>query len=96
MALQRTTYRPAAVATAFLFGVAAMTTPARQARAESPDVSPDGKGIVGGALLGAEVVTITEGPREGTSSNKRVTMDGCPSTCWLAVWRSSSRPSSSF
>jgi hypothetical protein len=61
MALQRTTYRPAAVATAFLFGVAAMTTPARQARAESPDVSPDGKGVVGGALLGAEVVTITEG-----------------------------------
>jgi hypothetical protein len=61
MALHRTTYRSAALATTVLFAVAATTTPARQARAESPDVSPDGKGIVGGALLGAEVVTITEG-----------------------------------
>ncbi|MGA3120216.1 MAG: hypothetical protein ABSF69_05545 [Polyangiaceae bacterium] len=60
MALHRTTYRPAAIATAALFGVAAMTTPLREARAESPNVSPDGKGVVGGGLLGAEVVTITE------------------------------------
>ena len=36
----------------------AVTAPARSAKAD--EVSPNGKGIVGGALLGAEVVTITE------------------------------------
>ena len=46
---------PVAVATALAVAVSA---PARSARAD--EVSPDGKGIVGGALLGAEVVTITE------------------------------------
>jgi hypothetical protein len=47
-----------AVATAALLGVVAVSAPAREARAD--EVSPDGKGIVGGALLGAEVITITE------------------------------------
>ena len=47
-----------AVALAALLGVVAVSAPAREARAD--EVSPDGKGIVGGALLGAEVVTITE------------------------------------
>jgi len=63
MALYRTlhrTYRPVAAATAAFFGVAALTATPRDARAESPNVSPTGKGIVGGGLLGAEVVTITE------------------------------------
>lgn len=63
MALQRTshrTYRPVAAVTAAIFGVATFTAMARDARAEGPNVSPDGKGIVGGGLLGAEVVTITE------------------------------------
>lgn len=63
MALHRTlhrTYRPVAVATAAVFGAVTITATARDARAEGPNVSPDGKGIVGGGLLGAEVVTITE------------------------------------
>jgi hypothetical protein len=47
-----------AVAVAALLGVIAVSAPAREARAD--EVSPDGKGIVGGALLGAEVITITE------------------------------------
>jgi hypothetical protein len=47
-----------AVAVAALLGVVAVSAPARDARAD--EVSPDGKGIVGGALLGAEVITITE------------------------------------
>lgn len=47
-----------AVAVAALLGVIAVSAPARDARAD--EVSPDGKGIVGGALLGAEVITITE------------------------------------
>jgi hypothetical protein len=47
-----------AVALAALLGVVAVSAPAREARAD--EVSPDGKGIVGGALLGAEVITITE------------------------------------
>jgi hypothetical protein len=62
MPLTRTTTRRAgiapAIAAAALFGVVAVSAPAREARAD--EVSPDGKGIVGGALLGAEVVTITE------------------------------------
>jgi len=45
---------PAAVAAAF--GVAALVGHSPDARAE--EVSPKGKGIVGGAFLGAEVVTI--------------------------------------
>jgi hypothetical protein len=60
MPLSRTPSRrhglaPVAVATAVAVAVFA---PARSARAD--EVSPNGKGIVGGALLGAEVVTITE------------------------------------
>jgi len=47
-----------AVAVAALLGVVAVSAPAREAQAD--EVSPDGKGIVGGALLGAEVITITE------------------------------------
>jgi hypothetical protein len=60
MRLYRSTARPATaalVAVSLLAGTVA-TVPAREARAD--EVSPDGKGIVGGALLGAEVVTITE------------------------------------
>lgn len=37
-----------------------LSTAPRTARAEEPDVSPTGKGIVGGFLLGAEAVTLTE------------------------------------
>ncbi len=61
MPLPRTTSRPAfaptAAALAALVGLT-VAAPAREARAD--EVSPDGKGIVGGALLGAEVVTIVE------------------------------------
>jgi hypothetical protein len=57
MLLTRTTVRPAAAALAVLLG-ATVLAPVREARAD--EVSPDGKGVVGGALLGAEVVTITE------------------------------------
>jgi hypothetical protein len=63
MALYRTlhrAHRPVALATAALLGVTSIATTARDARAESPNVKPDGKGIVGGGLLGAEVVTIVE------------------------------------
>jgi|CZKU01.1.fsa_nt_gi hypothetical protein len=52
------TSRPAFVAAAAILGVTVVTAPARQARAD--EVSPDGKGVVGGALLGGEVVMITE------------------------------------
>jgi len=52
------THRPALFATAALFGAVALAAPVRQARAD--DVSPTGKGIAGGALLGAEVITIGE------------------------------------
>ena len=58
MALSCKTYRPALLATAALFGVTALVAPFRQARAD--EVSPTGKGIVGGGLLGAEAVTIVE------------------------------------
>jgi hypothetical protein len=44
---------------AALAGTAALVGPERAARAD--DVSSTGKGIVGGGLLGAEVVTIVEG-----------------------------------
>jgi hypothetical protein len=52
------TSRPVLVATAAILGITVVTAPCRDARAD--DVSPNGKGVVGGALLGAEVVTITE------------------------------------
>ncbi|MDP9034719.1 MAG: hypothetical protein M3O50_07905 [Myxococcota bacterium] len=58
MALSRSTPRPAVLATAALFGASALLAPLADARADN--VSPTGKGITGGALLGAEVVTITE------------------------------------
>jgi hypothetical protein len=59
MPLTRTTVRPAAAALAVLLGATFVCAPVREARAD--EVSPKGKGIVGGALIGAEVVTITEG-----------------------------------
>ncbi|HEX4446979.1 MAG TPA: hypothetical protein VH044_09590 [Polyangiaceae bacterium] len=43
-----------------MFAVSAVSAPCRVARADEGTVSPDGKGIVGGALLGGEVVTIVE------------------------------------
>lgn len=49
--------RARALAVAALLGATALMA-STEARAD--DVSPTGKGIVGGALLGAEVVTITE------------------------------------
>ncbi len=65
-ALSCKTHRPGLFAAAALFGAIALVGPQGQARAD--EVSPSGKGIVGGALLGAEVVTITEslaGARSG-------------------------------
>jgi hypothetical protein len=50
--------RAGAFAAAALFGATALAAPLREARAD--EVSSSGKGIAGGALLGAEVVTITE------------------------------------
>jgi hypothetical protein len=58
MAMHRSAFRPAALA-AVLCGAAAITATATDARAD--EISPTGKGIVGGALLGGEVVTIVEG-----------------------------------
>jgi hypothetical protein len=58
MALSCKTHRPALFAAAALFGAIALVGPQGQAHAD--EVSPTGKGIAGGALLGAEVVTITE------------------------------------
>ncbi len=58
MALTCKTHRSGLVAAAALFGAIALVGPQGQARAD--EVSPSGKGIVGGALLGAEVVTIVE------------------------------------
>ena len=58
--------RAIAFATATAFGLTVLAAPLREARAD--EVSPDGKGIAGGALLGAEVVMITEslfGARSG-------------------------------
>ena len=57
MGLSRT-YRPAALATAVVIGAGLFVGSSRDARADN--VSPTGKGIAGGALLGGEVVTITE------------------------------------
>ncbi|MDP8999207.1 MAG: hypothetical protein M3O46_03750 [Myxococcota bacterium] len=58
MALLRTTLRPTVLLTAVVFGATTLALPLRDARADN--ISPTGKGIVGGALLGAEVVTIGE------------------------------------
>jgi hypothetical protein len=43
-----------------LLSVSFLVAGTRPARADTVDVSPTGKGIVGGALLGAEAVTVTE------------------------------------
>jgi hypothetical protein len=53
------TSRLTALGVAGLMGLAAFGGPERSALADN--VSPDGKGIVGGGLLGAELVTIVEG-----------------------------------
>jgi hypothetical protein len=58
MGLSRRTNRPGLIAAAAVVGVAALVAPLREARADN--VSPSGKGIAGGALLGAEAVTIVE------------------------------------
>ncbi len=58
MSFPRTTLRPAVAITAAIFGASALLAPFHDARAD--EVSPKGKGIAGGALLGAEVVTIVE------------------------------------
>jgi hypothetical protein len=60
MPFQRTTDRPGAVslAVAALMTASAIAAPAREARAD--EVQPNAKGTVGGALLGAEAVTIVE------------------------------------
>jgi hypothetical protein len=52
-------FRLSALATAVLVSGASLVGSERTARADN--VSPDGKGIVGGGLLGAELVTIVEG-----------------------------------
>jgi hypothetical protein len=52
-------HRTAAFAMAALLGASAVAAPLREARADN--VSPKGKGTVGGALLGAEIPTIVEG-----------------------------------
>jgi hypothetical protein len=54
----RSTSRPV-FAAALLCGAAAFIGPTAEARADN--VSPDGKGIVGGGLIGADVVTLVEG-----------------------------------
>jgi hypothetical protein len=54
----RSTSRPV-FAAALLCGAAAFIGSVADARADN--VSPDGKGIVGGGLIGADVVTIVEG-----------------------------------
>jgi hypothetical protein len=57
MPFHRTPHRSAFVATVVLVG-ATVLAPGREARADNVPSTP--KGTVGGALLGAEVVTITE------------------------------------
>ena len=59
MALGRLDRKLSAVAVAVALGAATLSSPT-PARAEGP-VSPTGKGIVGGALLGGEVVMLTMG-----------------------------------
>jgi hypothetical protein len=51
--------RTAALAMAALLGTSVLAAPVREARAD--DVSASGKGVAGGALLGAEVPMIVEG-----------------------------------
>ena len=58
MAKHRSAFRPTALAVV-LCGVTAITVTAGDARAD--EISPTGKGITGGGLLGAEVVTMVEG-----------------------------------
>ena len=58
MLFSRRFRREAAALTAVAFGAATLMAHAPEARAD--EVSPTGKGIVGGALLGGEVVMITE------------------------------------
>ena len=58
LSTRRSTFRPTVLVTAVAFGGAVLASPLREARADN--VSPTGKGIAGGALLGAEVVTIVE------------------------------------
>jgi hypothetical protein len=58
MAMHRSPFRPAALA-AVLCGATALSAFPRDARAD--EISPNGKGIVGGGLLGAEVITLVEG-----------------------------------
>ena len=61
MALASKPYRHAALAAVVAVASAAVTAPSRVARADdSGTVSLTGKGIAGGALLGAEVVTMVE------------------------------------
>ncbi len=55
---QGRTLRPAAAITAAAFGMAVFASPLNEARADN--VSPNGKGIAGGGLMGAEVVTMVE------------------------------------
>jgi len=55
MALQSATFRPFVIAAAALLGTTGLTRPAH-----ADEVSSTGKGIAGGALLGAEAVTIVE------------------------------------
>ncbi|MGD0529886.1 MAG: hypothetical protein ABSE49_32420 [Polyangiaceae bacterium] len=54
-----TKHRPAAFAMAAVLGATVVAAPLREARAD--EVSSTGKGITGGALLGAEVPVIIEG-----------------------------------
>ena len=51
-------YRPTCLATAAILGLGVLAAPLRDARADN--VGSTGKGIVGGALLGGEVVTMVE------------------------------------
>ena len=76
MALSCKTYRPALLATAALFGVTALVAPCRQARAD--EVSPTGKGIVGGGLLGAEAVTIDVEALPAVTAAEEAAKDGAP------------------
>jgi hypothetical protein len=57
MALPRKTLRPAVLATAAVFGATALGAPLREARADNTSTA---KGIAGGALAGADLVTIVE------------------------------------
>ncbi len=59
MAFSSKKHRPAAFALAAVLGATVLAAPLRDARAD--EVSPTGKGIVGGGLLGAEVPVIIEG-----------------------------------